>query len=156
MKLSLNRRWFPLLGAFAAYIAWDLVDHQILTPRSPAWLCYMIDWGVAGMAGWSIFVLLERQYQRAIPMVDSTTINLPPAVFAQLTQAAQSLQSEIQELQQAIGNSINEEGIQQQRNLRQALVASYRAQAILEEVSGIVDKPQVTPPPVEQLITQRS
>ncbi|GAA5526939.1 hypothetical protein [Herpetosiphon gulosus] len=156
MKVSLNRRWFPLLGAFAAYIAWDLVDHQVLTPRSPVWLCYLIDWGVAGMAGWSIFLLLERQYQHKKPLIDASTINLPPAVFAQLTQAAQGLQGEIQELQQAIGNSINEEGIQQQRSLRQALVASYRAQAILEEVSGIVDKPQVAPPPVEQLITQRS
>lgn len=157
MKHQVRQRLVPIMTAMLAYASWDIIDQRILQPRQPVIGGYVVDWAVAGLAGLTTYTIVQLQKKRALRRAAeqaSPTIN--PLILDHIAQSSRVLNDYLADIQDAIGDSITLEGTQQQRLLRKAMVDVHHAQAILDEMSSLVDTPRTTPPPPEQLIMQQS
>ena len=155
MKFRLRRRWWPwLAGAMTGYIAWDILDQTMLQPRAGLLGGYLLDWGVVGLVSFTTMVLFQRRSKPPEQAIHDPTrsVRVNPLILEHILSAAKALDQELDEINGAVGKAMAEDSLQQQRSLRQAMIAVHNAQSLNDEIAGLVAAPRAgTPPPPEQL-----
>ncbi len=152
MKRLQRRSWPLLIGAFGGYIVWDIVDHTLLEAGG-LWGTYAVDWCVIGVVGATTWWLVD-QYQRrkpaAPPAPDAPVINVSPAVMNQTVSAVKDLDATVQDINARISDAFSSNGLDQQKSLRQALIAAHEAQMLIDELVGLVNLPRPQSTPTQQ------
>jgi hypothetical protein len=139
----------------SGYIAWDIVDQTLLQPRSPLWGGYLLDWGVAGLVGLTSVWVAERwrahvDHRRHD---DPVAPRINPAILEHIASSVQELDAKLNDLNDAVGAALGDEGPGRIRHLRHAMIAIHHAQSLNDEIAGLAAAPrQPAPPPPEQLV----
>jgi hypothetical protein len=138
----------------SGYIAWDIVDQTLLQPRSPLWGGYLLDWGVAGLFGLTSVWAVERwraHADQAKEIAAAPRIN--PAILEHIANSVQELDAKLNDLNDAVGAALSEDGPARVRHLRHAMIAIHHAQSLNDEIAGLAAAPRLqAPPPPEQLV----
>ena len=146
--------WPLLLGAMSGYIAWDIVDQTLLQPRSPLWGGYLLDWGVAGLFGLTTVWIAGRWRAHAgQPSETASAPRINPAILEHIASSVQELDAKLNDLNDAVGAALSEDGAARIRHLRHAMIAIHHAQSLNDEIAGLAAAPRPpAPPPPEQLV----
>ncbi len=153
MKFRLRQAWWPwLAGAMTGYIAWDILDQTVLQPRTGLLGSYFLDWGVVGLVSFTTIMIVQRRLEPPAIHDPATSMRINPLVLDHILSAAQALDMELGEINSAVGKAITEDSLQQQRSLRQAMIAVHNAQSLNDEIAGLLAAPRAAaPPPPDQL-----
>ncbi len=153
MKFRLRQAWWPwLAGAMTGYIAWDILDQTVLQPRTGLLGSYFLDWGVVGLVSFTTIMIVQRRLEPPVIHDPATSMRINPLVLDHILSAAQALDMELGEINSAVGKAMTEDSLQQQRSLRQAMIAVHNAQSLNDEIAGLLAAPRAAaPPPPDQL-----
>ena len=139
----------------SGYIAWDIVDQTLLQPRSPLWGGYLLDWGVAGLVGLTSVWAAERwrAHLDHLRHDDPVAPRINPAILEHIASSVQELDAKLNDLNDAVGAALSDDGPARIRHLRHAMIAIHQAQSLNDEIAGLAATPRLpAPPPPEQLV----
>ena len=150
--LPQQRRSF-VAGLLGGYIIWDIIDHTLLQPQG--WLgSYLVDWSIVGVVGITTWMVIDRVAQTQThqePAEHQTT----SAVQTQTTQTFTELNQALEELQEMLGTALTEQGLEQQRIIRKALITVHQSQSFSDELHGLIAHHRISSPPPYEPFTGR-
>lgn len=151
MKLS-RRAWIVWGSCWLSYIGWDVVAQRVLHARF-GWLSgSLVDWLLVGGLGLLVCLVLQRRRKAHTnqPIVAAGP-SRQTLINDQIAALAQSLGHSLAEINSEAGSAMTLEGIEQHRALRLTILATHRAQSLLDELAGLAAHPRFSAPPAHEM-----